>query len=65
MVLVILLYRLTVWYRRKRILFNKLRVSLDNRDLGAVTQTEMTRVEIMPEKEGEGQGAAQRVERKS
>ena len=53
MVLVILLYRLTVWYRRKRILFNKLRVSLDNRDLGAVTQTEMTRVEISPEKEGE------------
>ena len=55
MVLVILLYRLTVWYRRKRILFNKLRVSLDNRDLGAVTQTEMTRVEISPEKEEEEQ----------
>ena len=45
MVLLILLYRLVIWYRRKRILFNKLKVSLDNRDLGAITETEMTMVE--------------------
>ena len=54
MVLLILLYRLVVWYRRKRSLFNKLRLSLDNRDLGAITQTEMTRVEIRPEEEEDG-----------
>ena len=53
-VLLILLYRLVVWYRRKRSLFNKLRLSLDNRDLGAITQTEMTRVEIRPEEEEDG-----------
>ena len=55
-VLLILLYRLVVWYRRKRSLFNKLRLSLDNRDLGAITQTEMTRVEIRPEEEEEEDG---------
>ena len=42
-----------IWYRRKRILFNKLRVSLDNRDLGAVTETEMTRVDTGQEVEEE------------
>ena len=44
-----MLYRLVIWYRRKRILFNKLKVSLDNRDLGAITETEMTMVESRKE----------------
>ena len=57
MVLLVLLYRLAIWYRRKRSLFNKLRVSLDNRDLGAITQTEMTRVDTrQAEEEEEEQG---------
>ena len=56
MVLLILLYRLVIWYRRKRILFNKLKVSLDNRDLGAITETEMTRVETREEEEEEQGG---------
>ena len=39
------LYRLVLWYRRKMVLINKLMVSLDNRELGPITRTEMTLVQ--------------------
>ena len=32
------LYRLVTWYRRKKILFNKVKVNLDNIELGPITR---------------------------
>jgi len=50
------LYRVIIWYRRKIVLMNKLRVSLDNRELGPITQTEMTWVQSRPEEVEEQAG---------
>ena len=47
------IYRVVIWYRRKMVLINKLRVSLDNRELGPVTQTEMTLVQPSHQEEQE------------
>ena len=49
------LYRLVVWYRRKMVLINKLMVSLDNRELGPITRTEMTLVQPVHQDEEEEQ----------